>query len=988
MESLTSDEHIDGLLSKYVQELGLEETQTAGQTLEASEEQVNDRQTKEPQPVEKKPAAKKKKPATEEPATEEPATEEPATKKKKPATKEKKPATKEKKPATKKPATKKPATKKGQQSDGEAPTERRGPVDTENGYTVLNTLDNDKGHEAAPNLRYREKTRFQLKEGQQRGSYVQHVAWAFSDVFCIRTASVSQAVKEICSWVLEAKTAIRDEIYIVIIVDDESNQSDRAAFFDAVRAHYKGRQQEVQVKNVDARNNDPIDVDRFLSRIGVYFRKSAEEWSAEVDICNRLRDILRLTREQRTRKGHLWSLSTLTTLIEKFSSASKARPSSFNPVTALRETYWPGKSLYEQSLLTEWLGFWAQARSSSQVLGPVLAKVFLEDAKLLPHGFRPSEVFHELYRSLCTEALGATTEGSLWVRDITLNTLCDAVVRSIETWDGRTAAYVRKLWANSPCSTLCCMCIWNRPKVLFHCGHGLCERDAWRYSVRQRPFECISELLHCPACGAKIHCKIRLRPLQAGYRIATLDGGGVMGVVSLISLETVTKKLPVRLQVHHYFDLIVGTSTGSIIAAALGIQQWSLRRCIDEFAITADKVFQKSTPLVSLYKVIRCLWTGAKHSGASLYDALHNAFDSRSLSSQSKTVSDVRVAITATDSNGECRLSRSYALAKPPEGTLPGRLLVGKNIALAIAESCAAPFYFPPVEGRRDGGLVANNPSAVARTEARCLSGGQIPDYAASFGTGTFEPGLDGRTTGPYLVPQWLRSLGGCIVQTFNADITYARFRAQLTRHEKERYHRINPVLPCSGVALDDATAIPDLERMTRKHMTQDLKMQQQVSDLCLPMLSCMFYPIISSPPCFDPHTGLYDVTVVIVSRWEDDARTSRQLQDCLDGACFLVQGWQYKSITPLEVLVTLSSPGESLHIELQLRDGRRHHISGLPRSVEKVLSDQYKPEVDMPRWKITGRKRRSAGPASSPQERRNTKRARGCHLPLSIKLT
>lgn len=392
--------------------------------------------------------------------------------------------------------------------------------------------------------------------------------------------------------------------------------------------------------------------------------------------------------------------------------------------------------------------------------------------------------------------------------------------------------------------------------------------------------------------------------------------------------------------------------------------------------------------MVSLYKVIRCLWTGAKHSGASLYDALHNAFDSRSLSSQSKTLSDVRVAITATDSNGECRLSRSYTLAKPPEGTFPGRLLVGKNIALAIAESCAAPFYFPPVEGRRDGGLVANNPSAVARTEARCLSGGQIPDYAASFGTGTFEPGLDGRTTGPYLVPQWLRSLGGCIVQTFNADIIYARFRAQLTRREKERYHRINPVLPCSGVALDDATAIPDLERMTRKHMTQDLKMQQQVSDLCLPMLSCMFYPIISSPPCFDPHTGLYDVTVVIVSRWEDDARTSRQLQDCLDGACFLVQGWQYKSITPLEVLVTLSSPGESLHIELQLRDGRRHHISGLPRSIEKVLSDQYKPEVDMPRWKITGRKRRSAGPASSPQERRNTKRARGCHLPLSIKPT
>ncbi|KAE8334318.1 acyl transferase/acyl hydrolase/lysophospholipase [Aspergillus arachidicola] len=558
---------------------------------------------------------------------------------------------------------------------------------------------------------------------------------------------------------------------------------------------------------------------------------------------------------------------------------------------------------------------------------------FIHQTGLL--SFRTSEVFHELYRSLCTEAIAATTEGSLCVRDITVNTRCDAVVRSIETWDGRTAAYVRKVWANFPCSTLCCMCIWDRPNVFFHCGHGLCERDAWRYSVRQRPCECIAEFLHCPACGAKIHSKLRLRPLQAGYRVATFDGGGVMGIVSLISLETVIQKLPVRLQAHHYFGLIVG----SIIAAALGIQQWPLHRCIDEFATTAHQVFQKSTPLVSLYKVIRCLWTGVKHSGATLYQALHDVFDSRSLSSQSKTMpADIRVAITATDSNGEGHLSRSYALAKPQDGTFPGRLLVGKNITLAIAESCAAPLYFPPVEGRWDGGLVANNPSAVARTEARCLSGGEVPDYAASFGT--------------------------------------------------KRYHRINPGLPCSGVALDDATAIPDLQRMTRKQMTRDLKMQQRVSDLCLPMLSCMFYPIISSPPCFDPHAGLYDVTVVVVSRWEDDVHTSRQLQDFLDGACFWVQGWRYRSITPLQVLVTLSGLEESLSIELQLQGGRRHHINGLPRTVEKVLSDQYNPDVNMPQWKITGRKRRSSDPTSSPQERNSAKRARHCHLPHAIKLS
>ena len=55
---------------------------------------------------------------------------------------------------------------------------------------------------------------------------------------------------------------------------------------------------------------------------------------------------------------------------------------------------------------------------------------------------------------------------------------------------------------------------------------------------------------------------MRLRPLQAGYRVAVFDGGGVFGAVSLCSLQRLGEILPANLQPYQYFDVIMGTSTG------------------------------------------------------------------------------------------------------------------------------------------------------------------------------------------------------------------------------------------------------------------------------------------------------------------------------------------------------------------------------------------------------------------------------------------
>ena len=51
--------------------------------------------------------------------------------------------------------------------------------------------------------------------------------------------------------------------------------------------------------------------------------------------------------------------------------------------------------------------------------------------------------------------------------------------------------------------------------------------------------------------------------------ILTIDGGGIRGYFSAYLLERIQQELDVKFS--EYFDLIAGTSTGSIIAAALAI---------------------------------------------------------------------------------------------------------------------------------------------------------------------------------------------------------------------------------------------------------------------------------------------------------------------------------------------------------------------------------------------------------------------------------
>ena len=82
-------------------------------------------------------------------------------------------------------------------------------------------------------------------------------------------------------------------------------------------------------------------------------------------------------------------------------------------------------------------------------------------------------------------------------------------------------------------------------------------------------------------------------------RILALDGGGLRGILTLGILERIERMLAERhragddFRLAHYFDLIAGTSTGAIIAAALA-KGMRVAEVLAEYRQLGSKVFAKS----------------------------------------------------------------------------------------------------------------------------------------------------------------------------------------------------------------------------------------------------------------------------------------------------------------------------------------------------------------------------------------------------------
>lgn len=211
------------------------------------------------------------------------------------------------------------------------------------------------------------------------------------------------------------------------------------------------------------------------------------------------------------------------------------------------------------------------------------------------------------------------------------------------------------------------------------------------------------------------------------FRVLCLDGGGMRGVYQAAYLSLFASRVAgnsgIPIDIGRCFDLIVGTSTGAIVACAL-----AKGAPLGE----VEKLYELHGPQIFPYQWARSHWLlgyfvrafgcGSQRGEAALKKALQDALgDTTFLDVQRER--GVRLAVTTVD------MARHASVVFK---TRHLERLNGRDDARTLVDACMASTAAPilralaeltePVSGAKvvytDGGLWANNPSAVGAIEA------------------------------------------------------------------------------------------------------------------------------------------------------------------------------------------------------------------------------------------------------------------------------
>ncbi len=204
-------------------------------------------------------------------------------------------------------------------------------------------------------------------------------------------------------------------------------------------------------------------------------------------------------------------------------------------------------------------------------------------------------------------------------------------------------------------------------------------------------------------------------------RILALDGGGIRGALTLGYLKHIEDLLRKqhdnpRLLLADYFDMIGGTSTGSIIAAALAIGM-AVDEIKEKYFELGVKIFGKKYRWYRIFEVDNLI--KSKYDDAALVSELQQVFGDTLLGDQEKVKTALCIVAKRADTNSV------WPLNNHPKGRFYGSGH-GDNRSIPIWKcvraSAAAPTYFLPqsieVGGDNgfaafvDGGVsMANNPA-------------------------------------------------------------------------------------------------------------------------------------------------------------------------------------------------------------------------------------------------------------------------------------
>lgn len=335
------------------------------------------------------------------------------------------------------------------------------------------------------------------------------------------------------------------------------------------------------------------------------------------------------------------------------------------------------------------------------------------------------------------------------------------------------------------------------------------------------------------------------------YRVLSIDGGGVRGLYSACLLHGLAQRVArttgqaaeSNLDVGKAFDMVVGTSTGAILATALAAGR-PLEEVIELYKSKAKEIFPSPTPSVSSRsKLMKWMWTYRKKasgSASNLKKALEEVL-------KSETVGEMfarrNIALCIPTIDAETQKAWVY---KTPHDQKHNRLQRDNNYELVdvCMSSASAPVVFPlhkvsdPNSASEnynwfvDGGLWANNPVMVALVEALSFAPKDVPIELISVSTcPPFKAPPIGDENADRGIADWKAGLGMLEMGLDAQSSAYAYMAKALTdnMNDRIRYVRLSDPLVDENISreltLDNPsiTALDALVKLASRAVDQNI---------------------------------------------------------------------------------------------------------------------------------------------------------------------
>ncbi|XP_010893434.2 calcium-independent phospholipase A2-gamma [Esox lucius] len=273
-------------------------------------------------------------------------------------------------------------------------------------------------------------------------------------------------------------------------------------------------------------------------------------------------------------------------------------------------------------------------------------------------------------------------------------------------------------------------------------------------AVKERVIPCLLRLRQArdPGLQAAVREALALLgytdPVKGrGIRVLAIDGGGTRGLVALQTLQklqTLTGK-----PIYQLFDYICGVSTGAILAFMLGVFHIPLDECEELYRKLGSDVFTQNV----IVGTVKMGWSHAFYDSQIWENILKERMGEGLMVETARDPKCPKVSAVSTIVNRGLPLKayvfRNYSMLPGVRSHYLGDCK--HKMWQAIRASSAAPGYFQEYtlgkDLHQDGGLLINNPTALAIHECKLLWPNSPLQCVVSLGTGRYETAGKNSTT-------------------------------------------------------------------------------------------------------------------------------------------------------------------------------------------------------------------------------------------------